>query len=183
MIRCLSVPSAKPSPYLLAAALATTLLVPVPGAAKPLTSKDLRKLGFAGTYRGTVSGQSVLYNKLAATFDPPTPISMSGSERIPLKSEIPVLSPTGASTFPLSIRAAVGNSRRVRVVGIYSEIAYDSYFQEVMTNTGSRVLKITKRGEGRRARFRMERTDRFLLNRQVGNVLWASSVTSGTLRK
>lgn len=170
-------------PSLLAfTAIAGSFLVPVESHAKRLSTRDLRQSGFAGGYRGVVGGGGGIFNLGTGFFDT-YGINTTLSERIPPRKRVSVAGPTNASRFSLTVQTVSGNDRRVRVLSRYSGVSFDTFFGANMVGSGSKILTITKRGEGRRARFTMRYINNLNVNRQAGNVLRQYWRIAGTLRK
>ncbi len=168
---------------MLMAALIGGSFVPAELSAKQLSTRELRRSGFTGAYRGVVSGQGQIFNLGTGTFNAPYAISTNITEPVPARRSVQVLGPTNASSFALTSQPATGNDRRVRIIARYSGASADTFFGAVMVGSGAKTLTITKRGEGRNARFTMRYSNNLDVRRQSGNVLRAFWRIGGTLTK
>ncbi len=151
--------------------------------AKPYSMRDLRKAGFTGTYLGAVNYRGAVLDTESLTFIPVI-FSSRHTEKIPVPLLDTVVGPSTGSAFFLSTGSTKGNDRRVRIISTYSGTDIDVVLNNVLVaGSGSRILSITKRGEGRRARFFMSYSDRLDVRSTSGNALGAYWDVRGNLKK
>ncbi len=165
------------------------LVLPELASARRLSSKDLRKLGFAGIYRGTVSGRVTyrLNNLPPLGLDQSRIVNTNLVERIPIRRTFRVPGPlgligVGQSTFTLTHFPAQGNDRRVTIRGTYSGSSTNTlYPTRIMIGSGNKRISIAKRGR-KNPRFIMTHAT-FLHERRDDGVSYSIWQGRGRLEK
>ena len=127
-----------------------------PAEAAPLNSNDLRRLGFTGNYRGDVRGDLAV--KDGSNFDTFF-VNQSGREQLPPRNRSVVTGTSGHNGYFLNLQRITGNARRVTIRYYYSGRSYNPDHSEDTIGTGTKVLKVLKRGTSR-PQFEMKLTDK-----------------------
>lgn len=147
--------------------------------AKRLSKVELRKLGFAGAYRGLVSGSSNTWNGVNYTL---IPVNQSRTESVPTASTVLVTAPTGTNAFFLSHFPATGSSRKATIRSNYTGVSFNSFYGISMIGSGGKTLTIRKKGKAN-PRFVMTYSDSLNERAQVGGQLYTFWRVSGSLTK
>lgn len=133
---------------------AVVMFIPEPSSAGLLTSSELRKLGFSGVYRGTVTGRVNYRVNNPPPFGPDQVrlVNRTLTERIPARRSSRVPGPlglvgVGRSTFTLTQFPAQGNSRRVTIRGTYSGSSTSTLYPYRMVGSGVKRITIVKQGK------------------------------------
>jgi len=147
-------------PKLLILAIAFTVVVPVPNAeGRTVSRKVYRK--FAGVYRGIIRGFTVENN---GTFDEASPFRSFGgvviSRRTGGSNRKSFTSVTDRVHNIYGTRPK-GNSRRIRVKGVYRGTFYNPETDEIERISGTRRATLRKKGRGKRTKYLMKYRDNF----------------------
>lgn len=127
-----------------------------PVSAAPLNSNDLRRLGFTGNYRGSVRGDLAV--KDGSNFDTFF-INQSAREQLPPRNRSVVTGTSGRNGYFLNLQRITGNARRATIRYYYSGRSFNPNHDEDCIGTGTKVLKVLKRGISR-PQFEMKLIDK-----------------------
>ncbi len=124
--------------------------------AAPLTSNDLRRLGYSGNYRGDVEGNIAIRD--GSGFDT-FRVNQGDNEQLPPRNRSVVTGPSGRNGFFLNLQKITGNERRATIRFYYSGISRNPDYDEDTVGSGVKILKIQRRGTSR-PQFEMRLTDK-----------------------
>lgn len=149
-----------PYPVMIPRLLCLTLLAfaafaPEIGAA-PLTSNDLRRLGYSGNYRGDVDGNISI--KDGSSFDN-FRVNQRDNEQLPPRNRSVVTGPSRRNGFFLNLQKITGNERRATIRLYYSGISRNPDYEEDTVGSGVKIMKVQRRGTSR-PQFEMNLTDK-----------------------
>lgn len=144
-----------------------------------LSNSELRRFGFAGTYRGVVEGD-VLTRDGDRFLN--TVVSQSAREVLPVPNRDIVTGPTRRNGFFLVLRDINGNKRRLTVRMYYSGKSYNPIYKEEMAGSGFKTLRVT-RISASRPRFEMLLTDEFSERAVNGGAYYSTWDITGRLYK
>lgn len=143
-------------------ALVGIFLLPEPSYARVYSTRDLKKEGFAGRYKGTARGTLTEYN---GTVYIPQAATAPVVQRVPARNRN-VAGPDG-NLFRLTFSRARGSSRRVKIRGTYSGVSFNPFWGFNTVGRGSYIVTLVKRGSGRSAKVKATVVDRFSESGQV----------------
>jgi len=135
--------------------LALAAFAPEIGAA-PLTSNDLRRLGYSGNYRGDVDGNISI--KDGSSFDN-FRVNQRDNEQLPPRNRSVVTGPSRRNGFFLNLQKITGNERRATIRLYYSGISRNPDYEEDTVGSGVKIMKVQRRGTSR-PQFEMNLTDK-----------------------
>lgn len=149
-------------PRFLGLAMFGIFLLPGSSDARVYSTRDLKKEGFTGRYKGTARGtlsewNGSIYLSRAAT----APVV----QRVPTRNRS-VAGPDG-NRFRLTFRRASGSSRRVKIRGTYSGVSFNPFWGFSTVGRGSYIVTLVKRGRGRSTNVKATVVDRFSESGQV----------------
>jgi hypothetical protein len=124
--------------------------------AAPLSSGDLRRLGYTGNYRGDVDGNIAIKNE--SSFDN-FRINQRDNEQLPPRNRSVVTGPSGRNGFFLNLQKITGNERRITIRLFYSGISRNPDYDEDTVGSGLKIMKVQRRGSSR-PQFEMKLTDK-----------------------
>lgn len=124
--------------------------------ARRLSNNEIRRFGFAGTYRGDVEG--FIKVKDDKKFDTVL-VSQTARETLPVRNRKVVTGPSRRNGFYLAKHSVTGNDRRITVRMRYSGRSYNPNYKEDMVGSGTKVLKVQKIN-GSRPQYEMSLVDR-----------------------
>jgi hypothetical protein len=165
--------------FLVSALSLLAFVSPETAHAKRLSKVELRKLGFAGSYRGFVSGSTNTWNGAGYTV---FPVNQSRTEAVPTSSTVLVTAPTNTNAFFLSHFPATGNSRKATIRANYSGVSFNSFYNTSMIGSGGKTLTIRKKGKSN-PRYVMSFSDTLYERAQVGGQLYTFWRIGGSLTK
>lgn len=133
-----------PSVLLVLVVLTSALAEPVH--AYRLSTRDLRNLGYFGTYRGFLEGTVGFWNgvRYDETFTNGPAVEVLG---VPLRKV--VAGPGGRNGFSLTRVSANGNLRRATIRYTYSGTSFNPDYGETMYGSGKKTVRLVRRGYAR----------------------------------
>lgn len=143
-------------------ALVGIFFLPEPSYARVYSTRDLKKEGFTGRYRGTARGTLTEYN---GTIYIPQAATAPVVQRVPARNRN-VAGPDG-NRFRLTFSRATGSSRRVKIRGTYSGVSFNPFWGFSTVGRGSYIVTLVKRGRGRSTNVKATVVDRFSESGQV----------------
>lgn len=181
MIRSKLLPNSPCRPLLAAAAVLGFLFVAdLPTAeSRTLSNRDLRLLGFAGTYHGFMEGTVTEWDDIDGFYFS-TFLSVRRSERVPVRRRSVVEGPTSRNGFFLTYGRARGNDRRVVLRGRYSGFSHNPFYGEEMRGAGVKRLVLVRRGFTL-PRYEMRVVDRLVERASYDGALFGKWRMRGTL--
>lgn len=117
-----------------------------PAHAYRLSTRDLRNLGYFGTYRGSLEGNVGTWN--GVRYDE-TLIGGPAVEAIGVPSRKVVSGPGGRNGFYLTRVSANGNLRRATIRYTYSGTSFNPEYGENMYGSGQKTVRLVRRGYSR----------------------------------
>jgi hypothetical protein len=133
-------------PTVLLVLVALTGLLAEPVHAYRLTTRDLRTLGYFGTYRGFLEGSLGTWN--GVSFDE-TLISGPTVEAIGVPLRKVVTGPGGQNGFYLMRVSATGNLRRATIRYSYSGTSFNPEYGDTTYGSGQKTVRLVRRGYAR----------------------------------
>jgi len=133
-------------PCVLFVIVALTGALVEPAQAYRLSTRDLRNLGYFGTYRGFLEGNLGSWN--GVRYDE-TLIGGPAVEAIGVPSRKVVTGPGGRNGFFLTRVSANGNLRRATIRYTYSGTSFNPDFGENMYGSGQKTVRLVRRGFSR----------------------------------
>jgi hypothetical protein len=144
-------------PTVLLVLVALTGLLAEPVHAYRLSTRDLRTLGYFGTYRGFLEGNLGTWN--GVSYDE-TGIGGPAVESIGVPLRKVVTGPGGRNGFYLTRVSANGNLRRATIRYTYSGTSFNPDFGETMYGSGQKTVRLVRRGFSR-IRYEITTSDVF----------------------
>ena len=141
----------------LLALVALSGLLAEPVHAYRLSTRDLRTLGYFGTYRGFIEGNLGTWN--GVSYDE-TLISGPAVEAIGVPLRKVVTGPSGKNGFYLTRVSASGNLRRATIRYTYSGTSFNPEYGETMFGSGQKTVRLVRRGFSR-IRYEISTNDVF----------------------
>lgn len=126
--------------------VALTGLLAEPVHANRLSTRDLRTLGYFGTYRGVLEGNVGIWNRVR--YDE-TLIGGPAVEVVGVPLRKVVTGPRGRNGFYLTRVSASGNLRRVTIRYSYSGTSFNPFYGETMYGSGQKTVQFVRRGYSR----------------------------------
>jgi hypothetical protein len=133
-------------PCVLFLIVALTGVLAEPAHAYRLSSRDLRNLGYFGTYRGVLEGNVGTWNRFR--YDE-TFVRGPVVESIGMPSRTVVTGPGGRNGFFLTRVFASGNLRRATIRYTYSGTSFNPQYGETMYGSGQKTVQFVRRGYSR----------------------------------
>lgn len=143
-----------------------------------LGKSDLRKLGFAGRYRGLMTGNIQKWNGVNYTL---FPVNQVRIQSFPPRSGI-IAGPSGSNGFFLTYGKPSGNERRVKMRGSYNGTSFNTEYGLAMVGSGFKSITIRKKGKSN-PRYAMTILDALNENAQVGGALYTGWRVKGNMTK
>lgn len=126
--------------------VALTGVLAEPAHAYRLSTRDLRTLGYFGTYRGFLEGNLGTWN--GVRYDESL-VGGPAVEAIGVPSRTVVTGPSGRNGFFLTRVSANGNLRRATIRYTYSGTSFNPDYGETMYGSGQKTVRLVRRGYSR----------------------------------
>ena len=160
--------------------LTLSFLIPDFASARILNRNDLRKLGFAGVYRGTASGGGQFLNNAGTAFIP-YGVNRTDVVRIPIPLRVAQVS-GNHGLYQLTHFNANGSDRRLTIRSTYTGGTLNAFHGQTL-GAGSKTYTIRKVGSSSRPSFVMTYRDNLSEFQTIGGFRLAFWTINGSLRK
>lgn len=137
--------------------LALTGFLAGPAHAYRLSTRDLRNLGYLGTYRGFLEGTVGTWNRVRYE---ETLIGAPAIESPDANGRRVITGPSGRNGFFLTRVSASGNLRRATIRYAYSGTSFNPVYGETMYGSGQKTVQFVRRGYSR-VRYEITTNDVF----------------------